>query len=123
MKFLNSVKNIRFSFILVATVFSISAIFARDPNNPTPKKKVFTIVIDPGHGGGKPGAIGRRSKEKDLVLDISKKLKVALENGLENVNVILTRTTDVDVDFWKRTDIANKNHADIFISIHANSAK
>lgn len=124
MKLLNSVKNICFSLILLTiSIFSSSFTLSAPSDDPPAKKKAFTIVLDPGHGGNKPGALGRRSKEKDLVLDISKKLKIALENRLQNVTVIMTRTTDVDVDFWKRTDIANKNHADIFISIHANSAR
>jgi N-acetylmuramoyl-L-alanine amidase len=124
MKLLNSVKNIRLVLALIfVSIFSIFPISSAQSDSPPAKKKAFTIVIDPGHGGNKPGARGRRSVEKDLVLDVSKKLKLALQTRLENVNVIMTRTTDVDVDFWKRTDIANKAHADIFISIHANSAK
>lgn len=85
-------------------------------------QKPFIVVIDPGHGGNKPGARGRKSLEKDIVLDVSLKLKAQLEKDLPNTKVLLTRTTDVDVDFHVRTDVANKNHADLFISIHANSA-
>jgi len=87
-----------------------------------PKDKTFTVVIDPGHGGDKPGARGRKSLEKDIVLDVSIKLKARLEKDLPNAKVLLTRSTDVDVAFHKRTELANKNHADLFISIHANSA-
>src|SRR5690606_23554111 len=85
-------------------------------------KETFVVVIDPGHGGDKPGARGRNSAEKDIVLDVSKKLKTLLEQQIPNTKVILTRSTDIDVPFKTRSEIANKNKADLFISIHANSA-
>ncbi|WP_039053149.1 N-acetylmuramoyl-L-alanine amidase [Sphingobacterium sp. T2] len=94
---------------------------SQEENKTNPPKKNFTVVIDPGHGGDKPGAYGRKSKEKDIVLEVSKKLKKKLEEEL-GINVILTRSTDVDVPFRTRSEIANKNHADLFLSIHANSA-
>ena len=81
---------------------------------------VDTIVIDPGHGGKDPGAMGKYGlKEKNLVLDIAKVLKKELEaNGIK---VILTRDRDVFVPLGKRADIANKAEADFFVSIHANA--
>src|SRR5690606_31024061 len=85
-------------------------------------KSLTTIVIDPGHGGKIPGAKGRIAAEKDIVLQVSKKLQIAIEKELPGVKAILTRSTDVDVPFHERTNIANKNHADLFISIHCNSA-
>jgi len=85
-------------------------------------KSLTTIVIDPGHGGKIPGAKGRIAAEKDIVLQVSKKLQIAIEKQLPGVKAILTRSTDVDVPFHERTNIANKNHADLFISIHCNSA-
>lgn len=88
------------------------------PNN----KAMKLIVIDPGHGGKIPGAKGRIAAEKDIVLQVSKKLKVAIEKELPGVTALLTRETDVDVPFHQRTALANKNHADLFISVHCNSA-
>ncbi len=85
-------------------------------------KSFKMVVIDPGHGGSLPGAQGRITAEKDIVLQVSKKLKVALEKELPGVKAILTRDTDVDVPFHERSNIANRNHADLFISIHCNSA-
>ncbi|NGM67163.1 N-acetylmuramoyl-L-alanine amidase [Sphingobacterium sp. SGR-19] len=85
-------------------------------------KETFVVVIDPGHGGKIPGARGRKVAEKDIVLDVSKKLKELLEEQEPSVKVILTRDTDVDVPFKTRSDIANRNKANLFISIHANSA-
>ena len=124
MNFLNFVKKLSISTAAIALITICSSfqdISTSDPAPSTNSKKKFTVVIDPGHGGDKPGARGRKSNEKDIVLDVSKKLKVELQNRL-NANVILTRNTDVDVAFRTRSEIANKNHADLFISIHANSA-
>jgi N-acetylmuramoyl-L-alanine amidase len=79
------------------------------------------IVIDAGHGGKDPGAIGvRGNHEKDIVLDIAKRLAEQLQaNGVE---VVLTRQTDVFHPLADRSEIANKEKADFFISIHANAA-
>ncbi|NLK43627.1 MAG: AMIN domain-containing protein [Tissierellia bacterium] len=79
-----------------------------------------TIVIDPGHGGDKPGAISVRKRfEKDLNLSVSLKLRDKLENL--GYNVIMTRDTDVDIDLYERARIANDSDADLFVSIHGNS--
>lgn len=83
--------------------------------------KVKTLVIDPGHGGDKPGALGKHSKEKDLTLSIAKKFGKLVEDNYPDVNVIYTRTTDVDVTLAERANIANRAKADLFISIHINS--
>ncbi|MGN0004118.1 MAG: N-acetylmuramoyl-L-alanine amidase [Sphingobacterium composti] len=121
MKFINSVKYISFYVLALALVLTTSSFHVVSNTEIDPPKKVFTVVLDPGHGGAALGAVGRRSKEKDIVLEVSLKLKKELEDKL-NINVLLTRTTDVDVAFRTRSEIANKNHADLFISIHANSA-
>lgn len=85
--------------------------------------KVKTIVIDPGHGGDKPGAIGKQynTKEKDVVLSISKLLGKLINDNYPDVTVIYTHDTDVDVSLSERAHIANRNKADLFLSIHANS--
>ncbi len=82
--------------------------------------KVHTIVIDPGHGGKDPGAKGYSGvKEKNVVLDIGKRLKELLsEAGLK---VIMTRDKDEFISLNERTEIASKAGADLFVSIHANS--
>lgn len=85
------------------------------------RQRIRTIVIDPGHGGKDPGAVGsRRVKEKDVVLAISKILFDTLKNDT-TLNPILTRSTDVFIPLHKRTQFANDKNADLFISIHANS--
>ena len=88
--------------------------------------KIKTIVIDPGHGGKDPGTMGTKrysTYEKDIALDISLKLGFYLEKYFPDVEVIYTRKTDVFLELWERTDIANKRNADLFISIHCDGFK
>lgn len=80
---------------------------------------IWTVVIDPGHGGKDPGTLGKKCREADVVLNIGLKLGKYLEQNLNNVKVIYTRKTDEFIELHKRADIANKNKADLFISIHA----
>ncbi len=85
--------------------------------------KITCVCIDPGHGGKDPGAVGRKLKlyEKDLVLDISLRLGKLIREQNPGVKVIYTRDKDVFIDLDKRGAVANKNKADLFISIHINS--
>jgi len=89
-----------------------------DRNILYPSKKI--IVLDPGHGGRDPGATSRKRYEKDVTLKITKYLKADLER--KGFKVYMTRTKDVYVKLSTRTKYANKKHADIFVSIHANAA-
>lgn len=84
-------------------------------------QKVKIIVLDAGHGGRDTGAVGRKSKEKDIALDVALKLGKRLEADL-GVKVIYTRTTDVYPALYERPALANKHKADLFISIHCNAA-
>ncbi|MCR4660330.1 MAG: N-acetylmuramoyl-L-alanine amidase [Bacteroidales bacterium] len=83
--------------------------------------KVQTLVIDPGHGGDKPGALGKHVKEKDLTLAIAKNFGKLVSDNFKDVKVIYTRTTDVDVSLAERAKMANRVKADLFVSIHINS--
>ena len=85
----------------------------------------FTVVIDAGHGGHDTGAIGlaHGTREKDLNLSVAQQLAQKISNQYPEVKVLLTRSTDVFLPLQKRADIANKNHADLFISIHTNAAE
>lgn len=83
--------------------------------------KMKTIVLDAGHGGVKPGAKGSFSWEKDVALKVALKLGARLAQELPELKIIQTRTTDVDVDWYRRAGIANDARADLFISIHCNS--
>lgn len=87
-----------------------------------PAYKLKTIVLDAGHGGDKPGARGKSSLEKDIALEVTLKLGKAIEEALPGVKVVYTRTTDVDMDLYKRIEFANEKKADLFISIHCNAA-
>jgi N-acetylmuramoyl-L-alanine amidase len=84
--------------------------------------KIRRIVVDPGHGGHDPGAIGAGgTKEKDVVLQIGLKLARKLKEEL-GLDVVMTRSTDVFIELQERTAIANKVGADLFVSIHANAS-
>ncbi|MCF8296518.1 MAG: N-acetylmuramoyl-L-alanine amidase [Saprospiraceae bacterium] len=83
--------------------------------------RIKTIVLDAGHGGDDPGAIGKNCKEKDLTLKMTLKVGKYIEDNLKDVKVIYTRKTDVAVELYKRPKIANDNKADLFISIHCNA--
>ena len=83
--------------------------------------KLDTIVLDAGHGGKDPGTMGRRgTKEKDIALDITKRIGMLLEKNTK-LKVIYTRREDVFVPLWKRTKIANESNGKMFLSIHVNA--
>lgn len=83
--------------------------------------QVKTVVIDAGHGGAKPGAVGKKSQEKSLTLSMALKLGKLIEDNYPDVKIIYTRTTDVDITLAERARIANRAKADLFLSIHCNS--
>ena len=85
-------------------------------------RKIKTVVIDPGHGGRDPGAVGKMSKEKEIALGISQKLGKLINQRFPEVKVIYTRNDDRFIELYQRAEIANKSKADLFISIHANSS-
>lgn len=85
------------------------------------QSRKFTVVIDPGHGGKDPGAVGASSKEKDIVLAVGLKLGKLIEDNHPDVTVKYTRNNDTFVALNQRASIANKAHADLFISIHCNA--
>ena len=89
---------------------------------PTVQRDRYRIVIDPGHGGPDPGAVGINGlKETDIVLDVSRKVANYLSS--KGVNSIMTRRIERNLDLQPRVSIANKSRADAFISIHANATR
>lgn len=84
--------------------------------------KQFVVVIDAGHGGHDAGAVGRKTKEKDIALAVAKKLGEKLKASHKNVKVVFTRTTDAFVTLHGRVQKGKDSNADLFISIHCNSA-
>jgi N-acetylmuramoyl-L-alanine amidase len=115
---------VKASFIIFLILLSF---FFGNSNNQKPDidhydNKEFVVVIDPGHGGRDPGAVGKYSHEADIALDISLRAGNYIEENIPNVKVIYTRTTDQFVELYRRAQIANEAHADLFISIHCNAA-
>lgn len=81
----------------------------------------FVVVIDPGHGGHDPGAVGRKgTREKDVVLAVSRRLKARID-AAPGMRAIMTRSNDKFVPLRTRIDIARRNNADLFISVHADA--
>lgn len=87
------------------------------------EKKKFVLVIDAGHGGKDGGACANRAKEKSINLNVALAFGKLVEQNCPDVKVIYTRKTDVFVPLHERAEIANRNKADVFISIHTNSVE
>ena len=114
----NSRYNINYTIIFLLAILNCFFIFSQDNSASTIK----TVVIDAGHGGKDPGCHGESALEKQVCLSMALKLGEAIKSKYPNVNVIFTRDKDVFVELDDRAKIANKNKADLFICIHANSA-
>lgn len=118
----------RFKLTILSVFFIISAALMLLPCGSLAAKGkslgLRTVVIDAGHGGKDPGGVSRDKSayEKNLVLDIAKRFGGKIVEKYPDVKVIYTRSTDVYVALNERADIANRNNADLFISIHTNAA-
>ena len=110
------------SGILCFCVLFTRPVFSQTHHMNRPSVNFHTVVIDAGHGGKDPGAHGSYSVEKNVALGIAKKVRAIIEDEIAGVNVIMTRSTDRFIELKRRSEIANENHANLFISIHCNSS-
>ena len=117
--------NIPAFFCFIVCFFVANNAFAQQTDNNKPVAGHFkfkTLIIDAGHGGKDPGAHGAYSKEKNVALSIAKKLRDLVNDEMAGIKTVMTRSTDVFIELHKRTDIANSNNGNLFISIHCNSS-
>ncbi len=116
--------DLHLNFLAVITAFTLSSAgFSASAQDPSAAIRLSTVVIDPGHGGKDAGCVSPSGKtmEKTIVLDIARRLKAKIQGGYPDVRVIQTRNDDTFVTLQGRADIANRNNANLFISIHINS--
>jgi len=116
-------KQIRYQVLIIMLIIVKVCLFSNVYAQKEEQYTLKTVVIDAGHGGKDPGTNGKVAKEKDIALAIAIKLGTYIEENIPDVKVIYTRTTDVFIPLSERADIANKNNADLFISIHLNGNK
>lgn len=116
--------------IFCISVMALVAFTRKDPGSPAQRPALSTIIIDAGHGGVDPGAIGQISTEAEVALSIALKLGQAIEKEMPDVKVIYTRTTDelagggtnIQESLRYRATTANAAKGDLFVSIHCNAA-
>lgn len=115
--------NLRFPHVLLIVILTLLPVKHTLGQNADQYLGLKTVVIDPGHGGKDPGAPGKTSKtsEKHLVLSVSKLLGDKIKAAYPDVKVVYTRSTDVFLELKERVNVAKKNKADLFISVHCNS--
>jgi len=101
-------------YILIIGLFLTMPLFAQDTK--------FTVVLDAGHGGHDPGAMGSMSREKDINLAITLDLGELIEQKFKDVKVVYSRKTDKYLTLQERADVVNDHHADLFICVHTNSS-
>ena len=118
-------KHKAYRVLFLMTVRVLLALLACHLSLTTPlfaaEKHKYTLVIDAGHGGKDPGAKGKYSNEKTINLNVALAFGRYVEQNCPDVKVIYTRKTDVFIPLHQRADIANKNKADVFVSIHTNA--
>ena len=108
--------------LITGFIISLTIIFCSFTNlDQHGQYKVRTVVIDAGHGGKDPGTHGKSAKESVVAFKVALELGATIKKYMPNVKVIYTRSTDKFIELHDRAGLANKNHADLFISIHCNA--
>lgn len=108
-------------FSLIIISIALLSLPMRTKADNVPANKTFTVVLDAGHGGKDPGAVGRISREKNINLSVALALGKLIEKNCSDTRVIYTRKSDVFIPLDRRAQIANKAKANLFISIHTNA--
>lgn len=104
-------------------LFALQIMYSMPLSAKEKRGRITTVVIDAGHGGKDPGALGLKSREKDITLKVALKAGELIRRQHPDVKVIFTRTKDEFIELHRRAEIANNNKADLFISIHCNAHK
>lgn len=115
MKFIKKYFLVYQTYILLIGLIMSANMLAQDAR--------FTVVLDAGHGGHDPGAIGSISREKEINLSVVLDLGAMIEKNFKDVKVVYTRKTDKYLTLQERADVVNNNHANLFICIHTNAAQ
>ena len=110
-----TIRSFRSFILLLFTLLSLAPIGMH-------AQRLFTVVIDAGHGGKDSGTVGNGGKEKDITLSVALLVGQKISAAYPEVRVLYTRSTDVFVGLQARADFANKHKASLMLSIHVNSA-
>lgn len=116
-------RSLSIALLSVLVFFGIAVLIPDTTLGHDKKRPIKTLIIDPGHGGKDPGAVGARYYEKDLALQISLKLRDLIQADMPEVKVVMTRDDDTFIELYKRGEIAKENQGDFFVSIHCNGLK
>ena len=119
---MNKAKSWR-TMLMVKVLLVLLASYFLPLTSSSAEKNKFVLVIDAGHGGKDGGACANRAKEKSINLNVALAFGKLVEQNCPDVKVIYTRKTDVFIPLYERAAIANRNKADVFISIHTNSVE
>lgn len=110
------------AFVLLSFGITMLCSFSSNKGKPQQKQVLRRIIVDAGHGGSDIGARGRYSTESQISLEVALKLEKMLQDALPDVEIIMTRKTDIFHSVIQKADIANQAKGDLFVCIHVNSA-